>query len=174
MSSRAGAGDLWEATWMHSGTLFTSFHVTAGRWSPRSGRLRGGSSPSLCVMHCEFYALPWARCRCHLSHCEAETGSVGAEVWKKLSAQNVGQQVPTPAQLCCPEALTLAFSEEPADFPLGWGENFRASCQLLFSVFSWYSCFWAHVQLFFHCWIHLVWLLQQNLPTGINTHLSYL
>lgn len=31
---------------------------------------------------------------------------------------------------------SVAFSEEPAEFPLGGGENLKAPCQFVFSVFS--------------------------------------
>lgn len=175
ISSRADAGDLWEATWMHSRDVvrFISCHCWTLKPSQRQ-TARRQLSYSLCntpwVLHTPLSSVQvpsvslWSR--------NGFSGSRSLEETVNPECRSAGSH--TSSALLSRSFDSVAFSEEPADFPLRWGENFRAPCQLVFSVFSWYSCFWAYVQLFFHRWIHLVWLLQQNLSTGINAHLSYL
>lgn len=73
-SSRADAGDLWEATGKHPGIRRFTSQLDAEALTDCAAAVTTHSAA-----HSEFYTLPWARCRCHLSHCEAETGQ-----WEKF------------------------------------------------------------------------------------------
>lgn len=131
-SSRADAGDLQEATGADTGGN-ASLHVTAGCWSPDGLCSSSYSSlrSTLWVLHAPLSSVQvpsvslWSR-----------NGSVG-EVWTKLSGQNLGQQVPTTAPLCCPEALTLQlFLRNLQSFPFRKRRKKKTQSPLSVNVFS--------------------------------------
>lgn len=81
-----------EMTWMHSGGC-CSFHFTAADWATAAHVTR---------RHVRLTVSPvfGAGAICLV----VEPKSTGAEVW--MNFHDVGQQVPTPAPLCCPQAST--------------------------------------------------------------------
>lgn len=167
ISGRADTGDISEVTLVHSGMLLAplkpsqrqtaqqqlSCWLCSARWglTPSPGLGAG----AICLV--------------------AEQGRVQWEqkFWKRLSDPECRSAGSHTSYALLSRSFRLVFWRTCA-LSAQMRRKLWSPCQSVFSVFSRYSCFWARVWLSFHCCVHLVWLPQQNLPTGTSAHLSYL
>lgn len=144
------------------------------RWSPGSNRMQGNSSYALSVMRL------WVL---HTPQSSVQVPSVSMWSWNGFSgSRSLEENDNTECRSAGSHTSPCSAVQEPrlCGFFLKNLQTFRPEEKTLEPLVSYcFQCladtlFLGSCSAFFHCWIHLVWLLPQNLPTGINTHLSYL